>query len=142
MWSESSSCGGGGVAADCTLIGEHLLANVDIKMADLTTAACTLIGEHLLANVDIQMADLRVAARTLIAEHLLANVDIQMADTRAAVRNPADWRRESFWSTGTEPVAQRPGPLPYPTRGAYSGNPNSGVSTKGSHRGVQPCTLL
>jgi hypothetical protein len=35
-----------------------------------------LIGEHLLANIDIQMADLRVAACTLIAEHLLANVDI------------------------------------------------------------------
>jgi hypothetical protein len=27
-----------------------------------TAAACTLIGEHLLANVDIQMADLRAAA--------------------------------------------------------------------------------
>jgi hypothetical protein len=103
-------------AAACTLIGEHLLANVDIQMADLRAAACTLIGEHLLANVDIQMADLRAAACTLIGEHLLA--------IEARSRPPKPVRRESFWSTGTEPVAKRPATVlqfrsyPYPTRDA------------------------
>jgi hypothetical protein len=72
----------------CTLIAEHLLANVDIQMADLRAAACTLTGEHLMANVDIQMAVTGAAACTPTGGHLLANVDIKMAVTEGGSLHP------------------------------------------------------